>query len=136
MRTEALSLAPCNPETGPATALCLDLGGNDQTYAPKLTFNANVSYAIPVGGNLTLTPRVNYGHVGAQWATLFQNRARGDRIPARNIVNAQLELDAGDFTVTAYATNLTNQHYPAALNSGLYFAGPPRQYGIKVLKAF
>lgn len=40
------------------------------------------------------------------------------------------------FTVTAYATNLTNQHYPAALNSGLYFAGAPRQYGIKILKPF
>ena len=131
-----LSFSPCLPETGPVTPLCLNLKGRDQTYAPKFTFNASAQYEIGLGGDLRLTPRVNYGHIGAQWATLFQNRSRGDRIPARDIVNAQLELDTGDFTVTAYATNLTNQHYPAALNSGLYFAGPPRQYGIKVLKAF
>ena len=42
----------------------------------------------------------------------------------------------GSVAITAYATNLTDQHYPAALNSGLYFAGSPRQYGIKVLKSF
>jgi iron complex outermembrane receptor protein len=40
------------------------------------------------------------------------------------------------WSLTAYATNLTNQHYVAALNSGLDFAGAPRQYGIKVQKIF
>jgi iron complex outermembrane recepter protein len=131
-----LSLAACDVETGPASATCLNLGGREQTYAPKFTFNANVGYDIALGEGLTLTPRVNYGHVAKQWATLFQRPDRGDRIEDRNIVNAQLALAKGTLTVTAYATNLTNQHYPAALNSGLYFAGPPRQYGIKVLKAF
>ena len=131
-----LSFAPCLPETGPQTALCLNLEGRDQTYAPKFTFNASAHYAIPLGGDMTLTPRVSYGHIGAQWATLFQNRARGDRIPERDIINAQLELATGSVAITAYATNLTDQHYPAALNSGLYFAGTPRQYGIKVMKTF
>ena len=45
----------------------------------------------------------------------------------RNILNAQLAWEHGTWTVTGYATNLTNQHYPAALNSNLYFAGAPRQ---------
>ena len=79
---------------------------------------------------------MNYGHIGKQWATLFENPLRGDRIPDRNILNAQLALALKQWTVTAYATNLTNQHYPAALNSGLYFAGAPRQYGLKVLTTF
>ena len=131
-----LSFAPCLPETGPVTPLCLDLTGNDQTYAPKFTLNASAHYAIPLGGDRTLTPRVSYGHIGAQWATLFQNRLRGDRIPARDIINAQIELAMGSVAITAYATNLTDEHYPAALNSGLYFAASPRQYGIKVLKSF
>jgi iron complex outermembrane recepter protein len=132
----AISVAACNPNTGPASASCLNLEGREQTYAPNFTFNANVSYDIPLGGRATLTPRVNYGHIAPQWATLFENPTRGDRIVERNIVNAQLALNTGSVTITAYATNLTDQHYPAALNSGLYFAGPPRQYGIKVLKAF
>ena len=38
--------------------------------------------------------------------------------------------------VNTLANNLTDQHYPAALNSGLYFPGTPRQYGIKVRKTF
>lgn len=131
-----LTFTPCDPETGPVSATCLDLKGQDQTYAPQFTFNASAQYAFPLGGERTLTPRLSYGHIGAQWATLFQNRARGDRIPARDILNAQLELALGSVAITAYSTNLTDEHYPAALNSGLYFAGSPRQYGIKVRKNF
>lgn len=131
-----LSLAPCLPETGPETALCRNLGGNDQTYAPNFTFNVNASYDFALGPNATLTPRINFGHVGKQWATLFENPLRGDRIPERNILNAQLALRSGSLTITAFSTNLTNKHYPAALNSGLYFAGTPRQYGLKVQKTF
>jgi iron complex outermembrane receptor protein len=67
---------------------------------------------------------------------LFENPALGDRLSDRNILNAQLAWQHGTFTLTAYATNLTDQHYAGALNSGLYFAGPPRQYGVKLLKTF
>jgi iron complex outermembrane receptor protein len=37
---------------------------------------------------------------------------------------------------TLYGTNLRDQHYEGALNSGLRFAGPPRQFGIRFLLAF
>ena len=42
-----------------------------------------------------------------------------------------------DYVVTLYGTNLTDQHYDdgAELESAR-FAGPPRQYGIRVMKAF
>jgi iron complex outermembrane receptor protein len=126
----------CDPVTGGAAANCIALKGRDQTYAPNFTFNAGAEYRIPLGPDDSLTPRINYGHIAAQWATLFENRALGDRLEARNIVNAQLEYKHRSWIVTAYSTNLTNQHYPGALNSGLYFAGPPRQYGVKVLKTF
>jgi iron complex outermembrane receptor protein len=79
---------------------------------------------------------MNFGHIAEQWATLFENPALGDLLEDRNILNAQLGWQHGTWTVTAYGTNLTNQHYPGALNSGLYFAGPPRQYGVRVLKTF
>ena len=131
-----LAVAACNVNTGPASVSCRNLKGVDQSYAPNFTFNVGASYEIALGGGSTLTPRANYGHIAPQWATLFQNRALGDRLEARNIVNAQLAYNRGTVTLTAYATNLTDQHYPAALNSGLYFAGSPRQYGLKLLKAF
>jgi iron complex outermembrane receptor protein len=128
----------CDPVTGSPTnaANCINLNGRRQTYAPNFTFNIGAQYEIPVGATDKIIPRVNFGHVGAQWATLFENPALGDRLSDRNILNAQLAWQHGTFTLTAYATNLTDQHYAGALNSGLYFAGPPRQYGVKLLKTF
>ncbi|MBL7470973.1 TonB-dependent receptor, partial [Escherichia coli] len=110
----------------PASAKCINLTGRRQTYAPNFTFNVGAQYEIELGNGDKLTPRVNFGHVGDQWATLFENPARGDLLEARNILNAQLAYQHKSWTVTLYGTNLTDQHYPAALNSGLYFAGPPR----------
>ena len=132
----AISLLPCDPNTGPASVSCINLHGREQTYAPKFSFNASAQYEFDLGGGATLTPRVNFGSVGAQWATLFENPARGDRIAERNILGAQLALTYRSWTVTAFGTNLTNQHYVGALNSGLDFAGPPRQYGVRVLRLF
>jgi iron complex outermembrane receptor protein len=132
----AVAFAACNPLTGPASASCINLKGREQTYAPNFSFNASVQYEFDLGGGSTLTPRVNFGNVGAQWATLFENPARGDRIAERNILGAQLALTYHAWTLTAYATNLTNLHYVGALNSGLDFAGPPRQYGVRVLRLF
>ena len=122
----------CDAASGPESIYCIDLTGRRQTYAPNVTFNASAEYEIRLGEDSTLTPRVNFGHVGQQWATLFEDETRGDRIGARSIVNAQLAWQHRDVTVTAYATNLTDKHYVAALNSGLDFAGPPRQYGVKL----
>jgi iron complex outermembrane receptor protein len=126
----------CNPATGPATAYCINLAGRRQSYAPNITFNASAAYQIRFSPDDTLTPRVSYGYVGPQWATLFERPQLGDRLGARKLLNAQLAWQHGSWTVTAYGTNLTNQHYVAALNSGLDFAGAPRQYGIKVQKLF
>ena len=132
------STGACDPVTGsPSSAAnCINLEGREQTYAPNFTFNFGVEYEIAIDSDDTITPRANFGHVAEQWATLFEKPALGDRLEDRNILNAQIEWLHGSWSVTAYGTNLTNQHYPGALNSGLYFAGPPRQYGVKVLKTF
>ncbi len=130
------SFGACNPLTGPASPSCIALEGKDQTYAPDFTFNIGAQYEIELGNGDSLTPRINYGHVSEQWATLFQNEARGDRIEARNIVNAQIAWRSGSFVTTLYGTNLTDQHYVGAINTGLRFAGPPRQFGLRLLKAF
>ena len=130
------SVVACNPATGPASTTCLDLNGRRQTYAPNVTFNLSAEYTAKLANGDSITPRVNFGYVGNQWATLFQNVNRGDLLDARKILNAQIAYTRGSLTVTAYGTNLADQHYVAALNSGLYFAGAPRQYGIKLLKVF
>jgi iron complex outermembrane receptor protein len=134
--TIADPVLPCAPATGPVSSKCVALGGRRQTYAPNLTFNLGAQYDLELASGDKITPRVNFGHIGDQWATLFEAPARGDRLAPRNILNAQLAFQHKSWTITAYGTNLTDQHYPAAMNSGLYFAGPPRQYGVKLLKVF
>jgi iron complex outermembrane receptor protein len=151
---------PCDPVTGPnfsayqsyygaygiadcwrsfdhlGNNTCLNLKGHPQTYAPDLTANFGIEYRIEVGGGDTLTPRLSYSYTGAQWATLFDNRNYGDRLGVRNLINAQLEWKHGDYVITAYGTNLTDSHYVAAMNSNLAWGGPPRQYGVRVLRPF
>jgi iron complex outermembrane receptor protein len=129
------SQVPCDPRTGPASASCQALEGKDQTYAPDLTFNIGVEREFRIGED-TIIPRANYAHVSQQWATLFENESLGDRIESRNILNAQLAWQHKSFVTTLYGTNLTNQHYVASINSGLRFAGAPRQYGIRVATSF
>ncbi len=138
----------CNTATGIAvppafaalapvvTPYCVNLGGRDQTYAPNFTFNIGAQYEFELSGGDTLTPRINYGHVSEQWATLFQDTSRGDRIAQRDIFNAQLAWRHGDLITTLWGSNITDQRYVGAINSGLRFAGPPAQYGIRVIKIF
>jgi iron complex outermembrane receptor protein len=95
-----------------------------------------VQYAIPLGEGTTLTPRLDYAHIGAVWGSLFQDARRGDRIEDRNILNAQLTLKTGDWSIGAYSTNLTNEHYVGAINGARRLAGAPRQYGVRASISF
>jgi iron complex outermembrane receptor protein len=131
-----VSVVPCDPKTGPETARCINLKGNEQTYAPNYTFNFGVQYDFAVGDGGMLTPRISYAHVSDQWATLFEDKTRGDLVGARNIWNAQLAWKSGSVITTLYGTNVSDQHYVGAVNSGLRFAGAPRQFGVRVAKAF
>jgi iron complex outermembrane recepter protein len=126
----------CNTGTGPTSATCIDLSGHEQTYAPNLTFNLGAQYIIHVGGKDTLTPRMNFAYEASQWATLFENPALGDRLQERKLLGAQLEYKHGPWTGTFYGSNLLNEYYVAAMNSDLDYAGPPRQFGVRVLRTF
>jgi iron complex outermembrane receptor protein len=131
-----VSVLPCDPQTGPTSASCVDLTGHSQTYAPNFTINLGAQYKFLMSDNDSLTPRLNVGYVGPQWATLFANSSLGDHLSGRNVSGAQLAWQHAKFVTTLYGTNLTDQHYVGALNSGLRFAGPPRQYGIRFLTSF
>ncbi|MEB0160911.1 hypothetical protein, partial [Pseudomonas sp. AH2 (2023)] len=92
-------------------ANCVDLEGNRQSYAPEFTFNAGVQYVFNLGGGATLTPRVDYAHIGEAYTTIFNNEALGDQLEARDIVNASLAYATGDWRLTAFSTNLSDQTY-------------------------
>jgi iron complex outermembrane receptor protein len=98
---------PCDPAAGPAATSCVDLTGHPQTYAPNFTFNLGAQYRFILGGADTLTPRLNYGYVAPQWATLFDNRALGDHLAGRDIMGGELAWTHGRFVTTLYGTNTT-----------------------------
>ena len=128
----------CDPATGSAVhdPHCEFLGGNPQTYAPSVTGNLGVQYMFDVGYGDTLTPRVSYAYESGQWATLFDKPNLGDRLGTRNILGAQLEWKHDTWVASLYGSNLLDEHYVMALNSGLDFAGPPRQFGVRLMKSF
>ncbi|MES1198599.1 MAG: TonB-dependent receptor [Pseudomonadota bacterium] len=133
----------CLPATGatgaPMVPFCVNLKGKDQTYAPNFTFNLGAQYDFHLSDRDTVTPRVNYGHVARQWATLFESEAFGDHLSARDIWNAQIAWTHGDITATLYGTNVTDQQYIGAIitgSPGARYMGPPRQFGIRLAKLF
>jgi iron complex outermembrane receptor protein len=131
-----LTSGTCNLQTGPATSTCIDLAGHPQTYAPDFTFNVSAQYAFKLASGDTITPNVNFSHISDQWGTLFDNVAAGDHLGPRNILGASLAWTHGSIVTTLYGYNLTDDRYVAALLSPIRLAGPPRQFGVSVLKTF
>jgi iron complex outermembrane receptor protein len=130
------STAPCDEKTGPVSALCINLGGHPQTYAPDFTFNFGASYNYVLANDDTLTPSLSFSYISHQWGTLFDNVAAGDYLAPRKILNASLAWKHGTFTTTIYGTNLLDDHYIGALLPPIRIAGAPEQYGISVMKTF
>jgi iron complex outermembrane receptor protein len=126
----------CSTSSGPATATCQNLTGRQQVYAPQATFNIGADYRFELAEGATLTPRINFGHISSQWSTIFEDADLGDRLQARNLLGAQVAYHRGEWLVTAYGTNLTNEIYYAAVNGGQRYAGPPRQFGLRLQKSF
>lgn len=129
-------LSLCNPTTGPASGSCINLTGHQQDYAPTLTLNLGGQYAFALANGATLTPRINFGHIASQWATLFENEALGDRLGERNLLSAQLAYQKGDYLIALYGSNVTNEHYVSAVNAGLRYEGAPLQVGVRATRTF
>ena len=128
----------CNTLTGPANpgTACENLTGRPLSDAPTWTFNIGAQYDFALPGDATLTPRIDYGYVSSEWATLFQNVSQNDLLGARNIVNVEMTYAKGSWRLTGYSTNVNDLHYVSQNNSGLRFPGAPRQYGVRLEKTF
>ncbi len=125
----------CNAHTGPANATCTNLTGETTVYTPVWTFNGGLQYTIPLRNGDTLVPRIDYAFVGQQWTSVFHSKLV--QLGDRNLINTQLSYNCADqWQITAYATNLFDLHYIAAANVSLRYAGPPRQFGLRVTKGF
>jgi iron complex outermembrane receptor protein len=116
-------------------ALQLVPKGADLPFSPGMTLNAGIDYAWSFAGG-TLTPRLQWSHVGKQLATPFPIAAT--TVPARDLLDARLSWDSGGhWQVEAFATNLLDKTYIASqiqnstsATGGIIY-GAPRQYGLR-----
>lgn len=125
-----LAVAPRFPAAG-----ARNIGGRPAPYSPEWTFSAGVEYAFEVGQGV-LTPRLDYSYTGKQFTTVYDVPQLDILLP-RSLVNAQLSYAQGDWRVAAFATNLLDERYIAAIQlNNLRFPGPPRQFGVRIGRSF
>ncbi|MBX3429999.1 MAG: TonB-dependent receptor [Hyphomonadaceae bacterium] len=128
-------LSPACPAGGPSTTpQCLDLTGNRLPYSPEFTASAGVQHRFDTSLG-SITPRVDVSYLGERYVNIYQIPGT-DELDDLTLVNAQVAFTHDDWTVTAFATNLTDEHYIAAKLSGLRVAGAPRQVGVRVFRDF
>jgi iron complex outermembrane receptor protein len=135
-RFNQITVGTCDQATGGTNPACVNLKGHPITYAPTVTYNFTAQYIFNLDNGDTLTPRVNFAHTSGQWASLFDNASLGDRLGVRDILSAQLAWTMGTWIWTLYGDNLLDKQYVTAVDSGGLYAGPPRQFGIRLLKPF
>jgi iron complex outermembrane receptor protein len=122
-----------DPFTGEPT----NLSGRRTPYSPKVTFNSGVAYDFFLGdamGGLRLTPRVDVSYVSDTQSKLWDTPLV--EISQRTLVNTRLVLAAPNdkWTAAAWMTNALDQEYVTGIQNlaTLYYAGRPREYGLKV----
>lgn len=109
----------------------LQIGG--RYTADKTTNHVRIlQYGLPLSDEQSQKFVNTSGKVSLNWNVNPDNFLYA----GRDILGGQVAWAHARFVTTLYGTNLTNQHYVGALNSGLRFAGPPRQYGVRFLTTF
>jgi iron complex outermembrane receptor protein len=131
--------APGVPSNPPVcfdyTPFIVTAGGGPNLFSPKWSYNFGVQYEFLLAGEATLTPRLNYGHIGGRWTNLLLNPTT-DYLPARGLLSGQLTLQVNDWTLEGYGTNLTNKKYISGQFINNEFYGAPREYGLRASVRF
>ena len=111
----------------------VDLSGARAPFSPELTGNIGIAYDLQIG-DFRVTPRVDYSHVDATQAALWDTDK--ETLDSRDLVNLQIQLapSSDKWSATLWSTNVFDRQYVAGIqnNATLYYAAPPRQYGLRV----
>jgi iron complex outermembrane receptor protein len=116
----------------------VNLSGARTPFSPNFTGNLGLAYDIAIGEGLTLTPRVDVSHISETQAALWDTPL--ETLKARTLTNALLTLEPASkkWSAALWVTNVSDKHYVAGIqnNATLYYAGAPRQYGLRVKYSF
>jgi iron complex outermembrane receptor protein len=104
--------------------------GNIFPTVPAYSIRGSISYAIPVGEDLTITPRVDTYERGR----LFFDAANLVRSGPINLTDLRLNVETGPWEFSGFVTNVGNTRYGETVTptSGLRTINAPRTYGFSV----
>lgn len=113
--------------------------GRALPFSPKWTINAGVQHDFTFD-TVTVTPRVQWSHLSSQTATPFPSA--NTIVPGRDVFDARLTVDFGDYKLEGFVNNLTDKTYIASqiqnsssADGGIIY-GAPRTYGIRAVTNF
>ena len=112
--------------------------GNELPQSPNWMISLGAQYTQPLGGEYSLTMRMDYSARGSFWGRIYNSPV--DKIKGYDLWNAQLQLDAPDdrWFLRAFVQNIENDNsvtgmYVTDPSSGLFtnvFTTEPRRYGL------
>ncbi|HVF93298.1 MAG TPA: TonB-dependent receptor, partial [Sphingomonas sp.] len=126
------------PFTVLGNGVATNIRGNRLPQAPTYKFSAGAQYTLDFGEGYSIVPRADLAFTGNSYGSIFNLNI--DRIPAYEVVNAQIQLNAPNdrFYVRGFVQNLTGNdaitgQYVTDQSSGLFtnvFTIEPRRYGV------
>ncbi len=124
---------PGNTNCTNYTPYLVTLSGEALPFSPLFQGTATLRYAFALG-SMSVEPRVTYAYTDKQYTTLFQIPFYEE--PAHGILNAYIDWIAGPYTVTLFATNVTNKLTVTNIAATSEYFGDPRQLGLQVNRSF
>jgi hypothetical protein len=83
-------------------------------------------------GDMRLIPRVDYSYIDSTQAGLWNSSLI--TLEDRKLTNVQLRLESAKWFANLWCTNATDEEYVGGIqnNAALYYAAPPRMYGVRI----
>jgi len=103
--------------------------GNEAPFISRYTLNVGGQYETRLGSSeLKARGRIDYRRTGRTWFDVTNSTSRN---PV-DLVDTRLSLDAGKWSITAFANNVFDKKYNAEFSpGGFVFKARPRIYGLE-----
>ena len=120
-----------NPFLAPPNNV-VDLSGAKSPFSPKWTGNVGVSYTLNLPGDMRLIPRVDYSYIDSTQAGLWNSSLI--TLEDRKLRTCSCVSNPAKWYANLWSTNATDEEYVGGIqnNAALYYAAPPRMYGLRV----
>ncbi|MBS3961738.1 MAG: TonB-dependent receptor [Sandarakinorhabdus sp.] len=107
--------------------------GNEAPLISRYTLNLGAQYRGDISDTVGLLARVDYRRIGRTWWDVENSTSR-DPV---DLVDARLGLEMGNWSLTAFGSNIFDVEYNAEFSpGGFVFKARPRRYGVEASLRF